>query len=127
VRQIEIDDIGLQPLQRRIDGLFDIGGGEVFPALPHVRPDLGDHHDLVAIAAAFHPFADDRFGFAALVAGNPARIGIGGVDGVEAGADEPVEQVERGFLVGGPAEDVATQNKRRDGQVGLTETTFLQD
>jgi hypothetical protein len=90
-----------------------MGGRQILFALPHIRADLGDDDDLVAVAAAFHPFADDRLGFAALVAGHPARIGVRRVDGVEAGAGEPVEQVEGGLLVGGPAEDITAQNQRR--------------
>ena len=40
--------------------------------------------------------------------------------------DEAVEQVERGLLVGGPAEDVAAEHQRRDVEVGSAEAAFLQ-
>src|SRR5690606_12936210 len=95
-------------------------------ALTDIRANLGDEYDLIAIAAFLHPLADDPFRFSAGIARYPARIGIGGIDGVEASVDKAVEQVERGLLVGGPAEDVTAQNQRRDGKVGATETAFLQ-
>ena len=46
--------------------------------------------------------------------GHPARVDVGGVDEVEAGVDEGVEQRERGRLVGRPAEHVAAEAERRD-------------
>jgi hypothetical protein len=61
------------------------------------------------------------------MAGHPARVGIRGVNGVEAGVDKTVEQVEGGFLVGGPAEDVAAEDERRDRKAGLAEGTMLHE
>ena len=126
VRKIEVDGLDLQAAQRVLHRLLDIGGGQVLPALPHVGADLGDDNHLVAAFAVPHPFADDGLGFAALVSGNPARIGIGRIDRVEAGIDEPVEQVERGLLVGGPAEHVAAKDERGDFEAGLAEGALLQ-
>ena len=40
--------------------------------------------------------------------------------------DEAVEQVEGGLLVGGPAEDIAAEDQRRDFEVGSSEAAFLQ-
>ena len=42
MREIEVDRVDLQPLQRILDRLGDIGGGEILLALPHVGADLGD-------------------------------------------------------------------------------------
>ena len=83
MRQIKVDRIDLQALQRILDSLGDIGSGKVLLALSHVGADLGDDDDFVAVAAALHPSADDGLRFAALVARNPARIGIGGIDRVQ--------------------------------------------
>ena len=126
MRQIEVDRFDLQALQRLLDGLGDVGGGKVRAPLPHVGADLGDDHDLVAVAARLHPPADDGFRFAALVAGHPARIDIGRVDGIETGVGETVENVEGGLLVGRPAEHVAAQHQRGDVEIGSTQAAFLQ-
>src|SRR5690606_39880208 len=48
-------------------------------------------------------------------------------DGVEAPLDEAVEQLERGGLVGGPAEDVAAEYQRRDIQAGTAERSLVHD
>ena len=56
-------------------------------------PHLVAISDLVALAGLFFsqlPMTVSRF--AALVAGRPARIDVGGVDEGEAGIDEGVEQ-----------------------------------
>ena len=90
VREIEIDVVGLQTLQRRLAGALDIGRLEPL-AGGHLAADLGDQHDLVAIASRLHPLADDGFRFTTLMPRCPARIDVSGVDGVEAGADEGVE------------------------------------
>jgi len=43
---------------------------------PHFHADFGGDDDLLALAAAFEPMADDRLRFAAAVARRPARIDI---------------------------------------------------
>ena len=126
VRQIEVDRFDLQPLQRALDRLLDIGRREASAALAEIRSDLGDHDDAVAIAAALHPFADDGLGFAAAVARRPARIALGGVDGIEPCLGETVEQREGGFLVGRPAEHVAAEDQRRDFEVGSSKAALFQ-
>ena len=69
--QVEINDVDAEPAQGRVGRLFDIFRAEAFSAGAHVRAHLGDDHHAVTVAAGLHPFADDRFGFTALVAGNP--------------------------------------------------------
>ena len=76
---------------------------------------------LSRLPVCLQPLADDRLGLAALVARDPARVDVGRVDQVEAGLDEGVEQLERGRLVGGPAEDVAAEGERPDLGAGLAE------
>jgi hypothetical protein len=97
--------------------------GEPFLAGAHLRADLGPDHHLVPAAAPLEPVADDGLGFAALVAGHPGRISIRRIDEVEAGANEPIEQIEGPRLVGRPAEDVAAEAERGDSQVGTTQRT----
>lgn len=91
---IQVDIVGLEPAQRRLHRCLGPGRRQVVVALPHVRSDLGQDLDVVALAARLQPLADDRLAFAAGVARNPARIGVGGVDGVKAGLDEGVQQGE---------------------------------
>ena len=63
---------------------------------PMSAPTLVIDDDLVALArVAGQPVADDRLRLAALVARDPGRVGVGGVDGVEPGVDEGVEQPRR--------------------------------
>jgi transposase len=76
-------------------------------------------------AARVQPLADNGLGLAALVARGPARVHVGGIDAVEARADEGVEQLERGALVGCPAEYVTAEDQRRDLQSGFSEGTLL--
>src|SRR5208282_2704523 len=71
--------------------------------------------------------ADDRLRFAAVIAGRPGRIGVGGVDGAEADAGEPIQNGERGLLVRRPAEHVAAKNQRGDVEVGAAETPKLHE
>ena len=55
----------------------------------------------------------------------PARIDIGGIDGIEAAIDEGVENIEAGRLVGGPPEDVAAKDKRRDLRIRMAESALF--
>jgi hypothetical protein len=75
-----------------------------------------------AMPPLLQPFADDRLGIAALVAGNPGGIDVGGIDRIEARIEEGVENPEGGLLVGGPAEDIAAENDRRDRKAGFSKT-----
>src|SRR4029453_8293421 len=94
----------------------DVVAAQALVPQTHVRPDLGRDDDVVVPAAARDPTADDRLRFAALVAGHPAGIRIRGVDQVEAGADERIEEPERRGFVDGPAEYVAAEGERRHGE-----------
>ena len=127
MRQIEVDRVDAEPLQRRFDRLFDIARRQALLARPHLRADLGDDRHRAAGAARAQPIADDRLRLAALVARRPGRIDVGGVDRVQAGGAEAVEQVERRLGVGGPAEHVAAEHDGGDRKVGATETTLLHE
>ncbi len=77
------------------------------------------------LPAALEPLAEDGFGLASLVAGNPAGVGVGGVDEVEAAIDEGVEKGKRFFGIDGPAEDVAAEDKRSNLNVCVAESSGL--
>src|SRR5450759_3988679 len=91
------------------------------------RPDPMSSPTLLAITTLsrlplrLSQLPNNGFRFAALVAGYPARIGVGGVDGIEAGVDKGIEDGERSRLVDVPAEHIAAQHQRRDVQFGLAE------
>ena len=85
VRLVEVDVIGLQALQRCIYRLADVLGAQADLAVAHLFAHLGGQHQLVALAGFAQPFADDALRFAALVAGRPAGVHVGGVNKVHAG------------------------------------------
>ena len=118
MRLVEVDGIDLQALERLLDRLHDVIRAQAFVAQAHVGADLGRDDDVVVPAAARDPAADDGFGFTALVPRHPARIRVRGVDQVEPGADEGVEQPERGGFVDRPAEDIAPEGERRNLEAG---------
>lgn len=124
--EIEIDMVGLQPLQRILDRLQDPAARKPLAVGPEFGADLGDDDGLVARPAGlFQPFADDRFGFAALIARRPGGVDISRIDGVEPGIEKGVEQRKGGLFVGGPAEDIAAEDKGRDCQVGTAKSQFF--
>ena len=59
------------------------------------------------------------------MARNPSGIGVGGVDKIEAGAGESVEQGEAHFLVHRPAEHIAAEAKRINFQAGAAKLATL--
>jgi hypothetical protein len=123
MRQVEVDHVGLQAFERGLDRLGDVARRQAALALAHRRSDLGDERRLGAIAARLHPVADDRLGFAALVAGRPGRIGVRRIDGVESRREKTIEQRERGLRVRRPAEHIAAEHNRGGGEIGAAETT----
>jgi hypothetical protein len=56
---------------------------------------------------------------------HPARIGIGGVDQVEPGVDEGIQQQKRSRLVDRPAEHVAAESEWRDLESGTPQLAFF--
>src|SRR5690606_21363950 len=121
---VEVDAVGLQPPQRGLDVLLGLRAADAFLAF-HGHADLGRDEHAVALAAAPQPLADDRLRLAALVPGNPGRVRVRGVDEVEAQVDEAVEDREGGGLVGGPAENVATEGEGRGIEAGAAEGSLV--
>src|SRR5215469_7330399 len=76
---------------------MDFGWGKA-GTLPTLTDFRGDH-DVVATAPAAQPPADDLFGFTAVTAIGPLRVGVGGVDEVPADSGVRVEDRERGCRV----------------------------
>ncbi len=66
-------------------------------------------------------------GLAALIAGRPRGIHVGRIDEVQPGVDERVENRKRSRFVGGPAEYIAAEHKRRDLQFRVSNTALLHD
>ena len=116
---VEIDVVGLQSLERVLAGRGDVLRRKSL-ALGMLR-DLGRDHDLVAVAAALHPVADDRLRLTACVAGNPGRVGVGRVDEVAARLGIGVEHLERLRFVCGEAEDVAAEVEGEDAEFGTAD------
>ncbi|CAM2149016.1 hypothetical protein PT2222_200147 [Paraburkholderia tropica] len=123
VREIHVDVIGLKATQRIFNGGFDIRGRQ--PRMARPLGNLGGDHDLVALAAAREPFADDRLRLAALVARHPGGVDVGGIDEIQARVGERVENRERGGFVGGPAEHVAAEHERCDLQGGSADPALF--
>jgi hypothetical protein len=79
----------------------------------------------MALAALLEPAPDHALALATDVPRHPARIHVGGVDQVEAVADEGIEHCERRSLVGRPAEHVAAEGERRDHEATAAERALL--
>ena len=103
VRVIQIDVVGLQPLERGMRLAADVVGPQVAVRIA-TAADLRGEHDLVAVAAVFQPAPEDRLRPAML-----EQVGVGGVDEVAPCRRVGVEDLARLLLVGGPAEHVAAQ------------------
>src|SRR5262249_22203026 len=80
---------------------------------------LGADPHLGADPAALQPGAEDRLRLAALVAGRPARIALGGIDHPPAALVEGVEHGEALVLVDRPAEHVAAETDPNAPEPGV--------
>ena len=113
---VQVDAVRAETLQGGPCRGRDGGRGE--PVELGMGGHLGGDQDPVAAAAGGEPASDDRLGLAAVVAGRPVRVAVGGVDERTAGRDEGVEHGEGGPLVARPAEGVGAQDEREDVDVG---------
>jgi len=123
MREIQVDAIDTEPLERGLGGGGDMGGCKFFAIRAREHADLGRDQDLVALARGLEPFADHRLGFAALMAGRPGRIDIGCVDHRAAAGDESIEHGKACCLVEVPAEYIAAQDERGDVKIGRAKAT----
>ena len=94
---VEVDVVGLQPLQAGIDGAHQVAAREarVGDVGPHLLRALGGQHP--AVALLLDGRADDLFGAA-------VGVDVGGVDEVDAALGRMVDDAPRLRLVGGAAE-----------------------
>jgi hypothetical protein len=126
VRQVQVDPVGTQAPQARVDLLADVPGRQAAVLRP--RPDrtahLGRHDDPVPDAPAAHPPAEPGLRAA-------AAVGVGRVEQRDPGGERAVENGERGPLVVAPAEEFgrrtdstevpAAQCEHRHLKLGSTE------
>jgi hypothetical protein len=85
VHLVEIDDVGLEPLEARFRLLDDMEAGEpvIVGAVADLEANLGGDHGALA-ALLGHDLADDLFGDAAIV-------DIGGVEQIDTGIEAQVD------------------------------------
>src|SRR5213078_1699087 len=116
---VEVDIIGVEPLQARLDGRHDVAPGGALPSpFPVHRPGkFAGEHDLVPPSGE---------GTAQLFL-RPAAlaIGVGGVEKGDAEIESLVHDGARRRIIDAPAEIVAAEPNRRDDQPGTTEIALL--
>src|SRR5579875_3958757 len=108
-----------------LDFLHDPGFGKPSFARAHFCAHLRGDDDFIAAAVLLEPFADDRFRFAAGMAGNPYGINVGGIDCREACIEKPIQKSERSGFISRPAENIAAENKRRNLYAGTAKLALL--
>ncbi len=121
VQPIQIDEIGIQPFERRVDGAVDVlaaVAARIGIAGRAVEGEFSGQHDLVAQLAIVDKLPAHLFALAALVA-------VGGVDEVAPGIDIAVEDGARDGFIGAPAplrsKGHRAQAERADAQSGASQ------
>src|SRR5690606_41675155 len=109
---VQIDVIGLQPLQRSFHRFFHVAGLKSLSSRSHISSQLGGKDHVVAAAPLTEPVPKDGFGLPTLVALCPFRIGIGRVDKIKSRVQEGVEDPEGFAFVQGPSKYVSAKGKR---------------
>ena len=99
VHLVEIDVVGLQAPQTRLDRGEDVLAGQSAVVGPgaHRAPTFGRQHDV--IASAFQPFADDLFGTAGGLDASARGIDVRGVEEIDAVFEGGVHDGEARSLV----------------------------
>jgi hypothetical protein len=125
VELVEIDVIGLQPLERLVDGVVDVlaielrgvaAGAQI--SIVRTARDLGGDDYPVALAARLQPRAEEALGIALRLGARRDGIDLGGVDEIDAAPERAVElgvALGLGVLL---APGHAAQRDRRDFQIG---------
>ena len=110
---VEVDHVGLQAAQTRLDGLGNPFGGQR-------RDQLGRQHHLVAFAALLDPTANDRF--------RPAFVvGFGGVDQVDAPFQGVIDNRKGRRLVDLAAKGDRAQTNRADFEISTAKLSIFHD
>src|SRR5207245_59015 len=106
----EIDPVGLEPLQARLDRGHDVAARAAFepPFAVHRPAELGHQHDILAPAPQH--LAQDGLG-----AATPA-VDVAAIEEGDAEVERLVNHRARGFEVEWPAEIVAAETDRRHPQ-----------
>src|ERR1700739_217505 len=94
VRLVKINMVGLQSFERAFHLPHDPCLAQPFALSGNLRAYFGCDHDLVALAAALEPVADDRLALAALMARPPCRVAVRGIDKVQSRGYERIQYVE---------------------------------
>ena len=116
---VEIDVVGLQPLQAGLDRRHDVAarGALLGAVVAHRLGEFGRQHDVLAAVA-------EHLAQHGLRAAH-ARIDVGGVEQRDAEVDRLVDHLARGFEVGALAEIVAAEADGGDAQAGAAEIANL--
>src|SRR5690606_36504249 len=85
----------------------------------------GGEHDALTVAARLHPVAEHGLRFAALVAGDEPGVDVGGVDEIEPGVHEGVEDLEGCRFIQGPAEHIAAEHQRCHADLGVAQLALI--
>jgi hypothetical protein len=121
VHLVEVDPVGLQALERRLDRAEDPAPrvARLVGIVAHRAVELRREHDVVA-AAAGKGLADDLLGL-------PPRVDVGGVDEVDARVERAVDDADRRVVVGlAPrAEHHRAEAQRRDLHAGACERSLV--
>ena len=111
---VEVDPVGLQAAERRLDRLADVRAGAARRlAVAEVVAELRREHDLVAAAA--ERAADD------LLAAAAVAVDVGRVEEGDAGVERRVDHRARGGLVDPAAEVVAAEPDDGHLEVGAAQ------
>ena len=111
---IQIEVVGLQPPQRRLDGADHVlPAGAAIPRIrAHRCPELARQDHVLAAVARRHPPTDDLLGDAGQLAVVAVRIHVGGVDERDPRIEGGVEDVDRRRFVTLEAERHRAETER---------------
>ena len=122
---VEVDEVGLEPAQRRVDRVHDVTAAVAgVPRLRAHRPEaLRRDHELVA--AALQPAAEDLLGAAGGREVAAERVHVGGVEEGDALLVGVIEDGARAVLVDLESEGHGAEADPRDLEPGAAETNVL--
>ncbi len=119
--QYKIDEVGVQPAKRSVDGAVDVlaaVAARIRIAGRAVEGEFGGQHDLVAQLAFVDKLSAHLFALAALIT-------VGGVDEIASRVDITVEDGARDGFIGAPAplcsKSHGAQAQRADAQSGTSQ------
>jgi hypothetical protein len=129
VELVDVDVVGLEPLEARVHRPPDVEGGQLVVVRPggavagHVAVDLGGEDGLVAMRGALRePVADDLLGTALVLA--PA-VHVGGVEEVDARVEGRIHDRVGVGLIGLRAEVHGAEDESADLESGASELRVL--